>query len=91
MLKSITYSIAVQWHESLEQMSIRAWSSMLTALKKLLKRGGAERKCVKRTSNFFFGYIKVEFGNKMPETDKSKLSKQLYTLYLQAIEDTGDG
>ena len=32
-----------------------------------------------------------EFGNEMPETEKSKLSTQLYALYSQAIEETGDG
>ena len=32
-----------------------------------------------------------EFGNEMPETEKIKLCKQLYTRYSQVVEDNGDG
>ena len=36
-------------------------------------------------------WILIVSWQQYPATYESKICKQLYTLYLQAIEDTGDG
>ena len=64
---------------------------MLSALEKSLGLGQAQVR--EKDIDKKIGYIKAmlsEFGNEMPEIEKSRLRRQLYALYSQAIVDTGE-
>ena len=70
--------------------SVSMEERMLTALEKSLEMGQAQVR--EKDIDKKIGYIKAmlsEFGNEMPEIEKSRLRQQLYALYSQAIVDTG--
>ena len=78
----------MQCHQSLEQLSIKTLRQQNLHSEPIF--GQMHEKEIDKK----IGHIKAtqsKFGNQLPETEKSKLSTQLYALYSQAIEDTGDG
>ena len=60
---------------------------MLTALEKSLEMGQAQVR--EKDIDKKIGYIKAmlsEFGNEMPEIEKSRLRQQLYALYCSSSQ-----